>query len=166
MTDRQPWEKRPSETPKAFEAFGVYRDLGSGRSLIGAAKVLNKGRTIVGTWSQQHDWVQRAEEYDLWVDSERLKAIRTADLIEYKERLRSLPREQFKDFERLGELAEELGRIIEEQLEKIGPEARLTPTEIASLGRYQLNALELRHRFGQEAVGIKKLIAEFLDRQK
>lgn len=89
VSDRQPWEKQPEETPKAYQAFCVYRDMGTGRTVDGAyqrrtmgAREAHQEKRADGTWkrwSSQHRWVERANAYDQYLDSERLKAIAVAD---------------------------------------------------------------------------------------
>ena len=60
----QPWERQPGETEKQFEAFAIYRDLGSERSVNEVCKRLSKSRTLISKWSSQNQWVSRATAYD------------------------------------------------------------------------------------------------------
>lgn len=65
----QPWEKREGETPKAFAAFCVYRDMGADRSLDAAWRV-QKGAdsgtapTYFTDWSAKYNWGRRVGLYD------------------------------------------------------------------------------------------------------
>ena len=58
------WEKQPGESPKAFEAFATYRDMGVNRSIRKVAQELGKSATQIGEWSSKHDWVKRCEAWD------------------------------------------------------------------------------------------------------
>lgn len=58
------WERQPGETPRAFEAFCVYRDLGAGRSIRKTGQELNKNLTTIGEWSSKYDWVKRVAAWD------------------------------------------------------------------------------------------------------
>lgn len=68
------WERQPEETPKPFEAFCVYRDLGPGRSLAQVAEKLQKSDTLIGRWSGAYDWVKRATAWDAEQDRVARKA--------------------------------------------------------------------------------------------
>jgi hypothetical protein len=62
----QPWLKRRSEGRKAYEAFKIYFGLGEERSLEAVAKFLKKHKSQIGTWSTDHQWVERADAYLDW----------------------------------------------------------------------------------------------------
>jgi hypothetical protein len=59
-----PWERLPTESAQAWEAFRKYRDLGQTRSLSQVARDLGKSRPLMAKWSSTHRWVQRAEQFD------------------------------------------------------------------------------------------------------
>lgn len=60
----EPWERRESESTKAYEAFCIYRDMGRERSLSKVAEKLQKSETLMGRWSRTYDWVKRAARWD------------------------------------------------------------------------------------------------------
>jgi hypothetical protein len=67
---RRPWDRLEHETPKAFQAFLTYRDLGPGRS-VRAAYEHRTGKTLKGNppahygrWSADFGWYRRAAAYD------------------------------------------------------------------------------------------------------
>lgn len=62
--EAEPWERQPEETPKAFEAFCVYRDLGAERSIAKAGKRLGKNRVTLEGWSSKYEWVSRCAAWD------------------------------------------------------------------------------------------------------
>jgi len=95
MADRtkQPWERQPKETIRAYAAFCVYRNMGAERSLTNAVrfylsekarktatkqqrqqrrwrahptpgKYLRNVRRRWGHWSHKHSWVDRCVAYD------------------------------------------------------------------------------------------------------
>jgi len=62
------WERQRRESPRAYAAFVVYRDLGPGRSLSEAARSLKRSKTLLAEWSRTHNWVARADEFDAAMD--------------------------------------------------------------------------------------------------
>jgi len=74
VTYELPWERQPGETPKAWEAFTVYRDLGPSRSLRAAGQQLGKSTVVCEKWSARWDWVNRCREWDRHTDGLRRAA--------------------------------------------------------------------------------------------
>jgi hypothetical protein len=72
----KPWERRPGESPQAFEAFSAYLEMGADRSLRALGQKLNKSFTLMGDWSRNWDWVERSSAYDSHMAGERMKALR------------------------------------------------------------------------------------------
>lgn len=64
----QPWERLTGESAKAFEAFVLYRDAGTDRSLAKVARTLGKSTTLVERWSARDAWVLRVEAWDVEQD--------------------------------------------------------------------------------------------------
>lgn len=73
-----PWDRQPGETPQAFHAFTIYRNLGHLRSHSRVASELLSGglrrgnpmgvRKDMGIWSRRHRWVERVQAWDREVD--------------------------------------------------------------------------------------------------
>lgn len=75
-TDK-PWERQKGESEKAYEAFAVYRDMGTNRSIRAVAQQLAKSRTQIGKWSSAWEWTERVRAYDNDLEKEaRAQAIR------------------------------------------------------------------------------------------
>lgn len=62
--DLRPWDRQPSETSKAYEAFSIYRDMGAKRTVRRTAEVLTKSEQLIKGWSGKNDWVRRAAAFD------------------------------------------------------------------------------------------------------
>ena len=93
------WTRRDGETAKAYSAFCLYRDMGSGRSLDAAyclAQGLQKGsKRVSGYWQRwYHDfeWKTRAEAYDAHLDDVK----RRAEAQRWRERGEALVEEQYQ----------------------------------------------------------------------
>lgn len=127
----KPWERRENESTKAYEAFCIYRDMGTQRSLSKVAEKLQKSETLMGRWSGNHDWVARAAKWDDEQDRieretlqrEQAKAIRDmrkrhADiasvmLVKAARALQRIPDDEIKpgDISRMVDVASKLERI-------------------------------------------------------
>lgn len=76
---REPWEQRPDETGKAYEAFKKFLDLGVTRSI---AEVVRQNEDIKdGTahaWSAAHEWWVRAKAWDAMKQRQRTAGVKAA----------------------------------------------------------------------------------------
>ncbi len=72
-----PWDRIPDdgagrmESPKAFHAFTVYRDMGHGRSLAKATRELARPdgyKVLLQKWSAEWHWVDRVAAFDQYMD--------------------------------------------------------------------------------------------------
>ena len=62
---REAWDRAEGESPEAFQAFALYRDLGvDGRSTARVARELGKTKQLTDRWSGKHRWVVRAAAWD------------------------------------------------------------------------------------------------------
>jgi hypothetical protein len=84
MSKPEEWERRTSETDRAWNAFTTYRDLGAHRRSLQATHDAVYGEAAgnlryVEVWSSEHEWVKRVRAWDAHVDErvrEKLVAIR------------------------------------------------------------------------------------------
>lgn len=82
MSERvaDPWERLPDETPRAYEAFRQYRDLGPLRTVTALTGV---GADSRRRWPKAHRWAERAQAWDAEAhrleDARRLEQIRSMD---------------------------------------------------------------------------------------
>ena len=123
----EPWERQEGETPKAWEAFCVYRDMGIDRSLRKVVQHLNKSLTVIGEWSSKYDWVERVAAWDAEQDriarQEQLKEIKKmrnrhaglakAMIVKAGRALNRIPDEEItmNDVSRMVDVASKLERI-------------------------------------------------------
>ena len=64
MSELKPWERQPGETPKAFAAFCIYRDLPTIDRSVAAAWGRKKGGKYWERLCTNHDWLERAAKHD------------------------------------------------------------------------------------------------------
>jgi len=63
----QPWDRLEDETPRAYAAFCVFRDLGPDRKVCEAVRIHYSGkrcRSIVDQWAKAYGWDERVRAYD------------------------------------------------------------------------------------------------------
>lgn len=123
----EPWDRQPNETPKAYAAFSIYRDMGAERTLKAVAKQLNVTITNLARWSGPNEWVKRCNLWDteqsriLRIEQEKeIKKMRRnhaklaeAMLVKTAKALQRLPEDEIKasDIARMVEVASKLERI-------------------------------------------------------
>jgi hypothetical protein len=106
-------EQRIGETPKAYNAFTEYCDLGVDRSLAKLSQKLVKVKQNFNVWSVQHEWQKRVAEYDLAILEERARLL-YEKRAEETEALRISSNEDAKTLHRLAvTLAEHAQRRID-----------------------------------------------------
>lgn len=66
--ERNVWDHLPDESPKAFHAFTVYRDLGWERTVKKVVDQLKKSASLVYRWSLDYHWRDRAQAWDEFQD--------------------------------------------------------------------------------------------------
>lgn len=72
----KPWERQQGESAQAFEAFSIYLNLGTDRSLKAVAQQLSKSLPLIKRWSREKQWQERIRSYDNELEKEaRKKAI-------------------------------------------------------------------------------------------
>lgn len=73
VEDLHPWERQPDETPEAYRAFILYRDLDPLERGYGAvAKLIHHSRTLVSRHGSNHHWIERASAWDFHIERARL----------------------------------------------------------------------------------------------
>lgn len=80
-----PWERQDRETPKAFEAFCVYRDMGTERSASKVANIVGKSYSLMQQWCNKYGWVDRAAAWDDEQDRIKREAEQKAQIEAIKE---------------------------------------------------------------------------------
>lgn len=85
LPEDAPWLRLTDETPKAYEAFQIYRDLGITRSYGKVAAILGKNISLMTRWAGRYHWVWRAHQFDRYLDEERVR-VQVAEVREMSKR--------------------------------------------------------------------------------
>lgn len=111
----KPWDQRPSESALAFEAFALYRDLGSQRSQASVAKQLGKSTQLIARWASEHGWSDRVRKWDRFLDQKGQEAA-VREVEKMRERhiqiAMGLQQVGVKELKKLVERAEKSGRAL------------------------------------------------------
>lgn len=113
-----PWERLPGETPKAWRAFCIYRDMGPTRTIMRTVQALGLragAARRLQEWSSRYRWAERVAAYDAWLDAQQ-RAEREAAVREMARRH--------------AELAMALLERVRARVDTLRPE-ELTPSEVA-----------------------------------
>jgi hypothetical protein len=116
MADLNPWDRQERESPKAWDAFKTYRDLGPReRSTARVAEELGKSETICNRWSSMWNWVERAAAFDAFADADWQRELLSTQGDAVRELLESarLLRTKAHDY---------LLKLTDEELAKLKPE--------------------------------------------
>jgi hypothetical protein len=117
------FEQQPSESDKAFAAFGVYLSLGPQRGLREVARKLDKSLTVVGKWSSKFDWPGRVAAHGAHlaiVEREAAEAVVRAKGVDWAERYAELRESEWKARAELVDLAWEVIRRWRSKPERVG----------------------------------------------
>jgi len=128
------WQRQDSDTKKSYEAFHIYLTMGRKRSLRKVAQQLDKSLTIIGRWSEAHNWQARVAAYDA-----HLNAI---DLLDYEDK-RLASRHKRQDI--VQGLESLLGRVMTEYQKELNPQ---TISQIATAAKTIMG--ESRAEFNDE----------------
>jgi hypothetical protein len=60
----QKWERWPSESNRAWEAFELFRSMGHARRLTRVGETLSKSRQLISRWASRYRWQDRAAAFD------------------------------------------------------------------------------------------------------
>lgn len=146
----EPWERQEGETPKQFEAFVCYRDMGEERSLSKVGLELGKSKALMERWSSANNWVDRCvawdNEQDRLLRLEQIKDIKKmrkrhanlaeAMLVKSAQALKQLKLEDIKaaDISRMVETGSKLERIsrgdVGEVVEERHTDESISPVQI------------------------------------
>ena len=90
----QPWAQLPGESGPAYEAFRVFLELGSTRTVAEVVRRLGKKESLIWRWVTRHDWRHRAWLWDAHQAGEDEAAVR--------QQREAVLRERVEDLDRMG----------------------------------------------------------------
>lgn len=150
------WEQQSNESAKAYDAFRLYSEMGSDRSLEKVAKVCKKSVTLINRWSAEYLWGIRARAFDSYLaDLER--QMMESELLDrakkWADRKEKLLEQEWATSEKLIDRAEEMLKLplLRKTVEKDGQTIIFEPVRWTAATI--LNTLDLASKLGRLAVG-------------
>lgn len=148
VIERQPWERQPGESARAYAAFCVYLNLGPQRSIQKAFEAKSapdapQKRPVNGTWKawcSRFRWTERTNDYSLYLEliaRQEREAEHNKELEAYRARQKHLAQATTDSAMKLVNLAnqkiEELQKAYDDWKARL--EAAETPAERAEIRR-------------------------------
>jgi hypothetical protein len=177
---KQPWDRQPGETDKAFAGFVAYRDLPAQTRSLPAAHAEyvrqrdGKDRREKGekpgslprppgyfcAWSSKNDWEARATAYDAYLDA---KARETAE-DDYVERLQEFRTRQLKWAADASEGARKMLTLILSKIDEL--EAKdIDAADLWKHVKVITELMESASAMEKEALGIERVVTVLIQQE-
>ena len=166
----EPWERQDDESPQAFEAFQIYRDLGAERSLLKVEQKLAKSHALISKWSTEKQWVERVRAWEREQDRQIRETltkgrvsmlknhtdIATAMLVKSVKALQKLPIEEMtpRDISTMVDVAAKLERISR------GEVTERTESKIEIAGGFKVTNLDLSELSDDELQRLDEIVSK------
>lgn len=138
--EQYPWMRLETETPQAYDAFRTYLRLEGERSVRKCAEAVGKDKTIIGTWSKRHDWIERARAWDSYVTTAGTDGIVDA-----------MTESRTKNLQLVDKLRDHLSSRLDHFIEtKTDPTVRWTQA-LAAMAKVEQNAFLLKENAKERA---------------
>ncbi|ALF52790.1 hypothetical protein ACX27_07840 [Nostoc piscinale CENA21] len=147
------------DTPKSFEAFCTYRDLGVGRSLKRTADILGKRIELISRWSKNGRWTERINAYDRETERIKREVSEREEIIAHKNKLRKY-RETIEDLGWMQlQVAADAVYLVSKALVKYKNEDKeLKPLEVRALAAAGVSASEIGAKLLNDGLAVTELL--------
>lgn len=152
----------PDETPKAFDAFRIYRDMGKIRTLDKVVLELHKSKTLIARWSTKYNWTERIFFYDLDQETETRNIFEDINREAHIKKLESYRQEN----ENLGKAWRATGATLLTKLKKKIDnikEDEIETRDLAGLTKVAETCTNLGDKLLAESLAVDKLLQQKLD---
>jgi hypothetical protein len=159
------YEPMPNETPKAFDAYCVYRNMGKSRTLDKVVLELNKSKTLIARWSTNNNWTERVELYDLAQEKINREIITELNKEDHKTKLLKYRQEN----ENLGKAFRGAGanllNIVNERISNLTEDEKkaLTIKDINGLAKSAEVCTTLGDKLLAESLAVEKLLQKMVN---
>ncbi len=156
------YDPMPDETPKAFDAFCTYRNMGKKRSFEKVSKELSKSIALLSRWASKNDWAERVVLYDLAQEKINREMFEDINRDAHLEKLEKYRREN----EELGKAWRATGATllarIKKKIDNI-KDNEITTKDLPGLTKSAEICTNLGDRLLAESLAVEKLLQQRLD---
>lgn len=154
------YDRRDNETPKAYEAFTAYLELGRERTLKSVAKLLDITWAACANYSKKYSWQERAADYDADKVRSRFSEVRREKEEEHRVAIRLFREAQERRAKSLGELGDLMLDVATEKIEAMRAAGEtISEHSLANIAKTVASLHEMSMNLGAAALGIDELEA-------
>jgi hypothetical protein len=159
MSDKPIYEKLETETQVAYEAFCVYRDMGSSRSVPRVRDEIGGTSRRLEQWCSKHSWIARADVYDTDQEAIARQILEEENRESYREKLRKYRQEN----EEIGNALRATAVIVLKKFRTFANELNpkdIKPSNAANIVRSIDTCLTQGDRLLSDSLAIEKLLQQ------
>lgn len=155
----------PDETPKQFEAYCIYRNMGKRRTFEKVAIELSKSLPLMKRWAAKNDWTERVGLYDLAQEEVNRKIIEDLNKEDHKTKLLKYRQEN----ENLGKAFRGAGAnllsIVQERMASFSEEEKkaLTIKDVNGLAKSAEVCVTVGDKLLAESLAVEKLLQKMIN---
>lgn len=159
------YDPMPKETPKSFDAYCVYRNMGKSRTLKRVSHELDKSDTLISRWSFTHSWAERVELYDIAQEQVNRKVLENLNKEDHKTKLLKYRQEN----ENLGKAFRSAGAnllsIVQERMANLSEKEKqeLTIKEVNALAKSAEVCVTVGDKLLAESLAVEKLLNQMIN---
>lgn len=162
MSDRPIYEKLENETPKAWEAFCIYRNMGHNRTFERVRDQLGKSIPLLERWGRTYNWRERVNAFDIDQEAITREILINQNIIEHKRKLEKLRKED----EEMGNAARATQAMFLQKLQKRAKELDPDKIQVKDLN-VVANAMKICGEIGDNllsrALAVEKLLQKMIE---
>lgn len=153
-----------SETPRAYEAFVTFLQLGRERNLPAVAKILSETRANVEQWSKRYAWRERSAAYDAAHIATRFEEVRNQREEEHRKAIKKFRDDQARRARAMGNLAELMLDLTQEKLMAMRAAGELpSEQQLSNLAKTVATLSDTSMNLEAAALGVDELLEAHLD---
>lgn len=152
-------KKGKFESPKAFEAFTAYLQLGRERTIQKVATFMGVSKSNVATMAQSYGWKDRAAEFDADQVKATFAEVRKDKQEAQKKAIRKFRDEQLRRAQGMGDLADLMMDLTSEKLQAMRAAGELpSEQQISNLAKTVASLADMAMNLQATGLGVDELV--------